>query len=446
MSELLDVLDRLSGKQPAEGNTASEDTGVDVSYTNEKITILTEIISNLEIIKSYKSKTIKEKFKEKATTLPQLETVKEEEILKEEPKKKEKPKEEEPEPEQKEGLSSLFDIVKKYGGYAFAAGGIVGSIIGLFTKKAEIPPPESGTATKIPEEIKKSIPEEIKKSLEKIPEKEKTPPTQAPAVPKPEEIKEPPKPTPAPEVRPAPKVETPPPPKPVPPPVVPKAASPAPIVAPKQPEKKASPALKGAATGGTANWIKEMIYNHEGAIPHPYKDSKGLWTIGVGHLIGDGKSLPKEWANKVLSKDEMMELFDIDFTSHKQAAMRIPGFNTLNEKGQAALIDLTFNMGPVWYKNFPGFMKGLASGDTEKMADELKYSKWYKQVGNRAKDVISLIKESSPTQLVKNDKTGLFLQNASAQFNNLEEDQQQKKQIIIVDASQRINARIMTTS
>tara|TARA_R100000005_G_C4990615_1_gene198059 strand:+ start:1484 stop:2092 length:609 start_codon:yes stop_codon:yes gene_type:complete len=57
-------------------------------------------------------------------------------------------------------------------------------------------------------------------------------------------------------------------------------------------------------------WIEEVGPYTE-KIKKPYKDSKGKWTIGVGHLIGDGsqKALEKsEFRNKTLSKEQIMDL------------------------------------------------------------------------------------------------------------------------------------------
>ena len=47
-----------------------------------------------------------------------------------------------------------------------------------------------------------------------------------------------------------------------------------------------------------------MIKHHEGVRQQPYQDPIGLWTVGVGHLIGDGKKLPKEW-NKTFTMEEV---------------------------------------------------------------------------------------------------------------------------------------------
>ena len=145
------------------------------------------------------------------------------------------------------------------------------------------------------------------------------------------------------------------------------------------------------ATGTLYEMSKSMIKRHEGVRNQPYKDSLGLWTVGVGHLIGDGKSLPAEW-NRTFSDKEVDDLFSQDYNKHMKAAEQIPGYEKLNDRGKAALIDLTFNMGPTWYKKWPNFTKALASGDTEGAAKNLETSRWYTQVGRRAPEIVALIR------------------------------------------------------
>jgi lysozyme len=136
--------------------------------------------------------------------------------------------------------------------------------------------------------------------------------------------------------------------------------------------------------------IMNMVKDHEGVKNKPYQDTKGLWTVGVGHLIGDGKTLPSEW-KRTFSDAEIMNLFKKDYQHHKQAAEKIPGFSNLNMNGQAALIDLTFNMGPRWWKAWPNFTKAMQAGNIDQAANALKNSAWYSQVGRRAPKIVSLL-------------------------------------------------------
>ena len=149
---------------------------------------------------------------------------------------------------------------------------------------------------------------------------------------------------------------------------------------------------KGSAGSLDEKAIKDMIIKHEGKVNKPYKDSLGLWTVGVGHLIGDGKSLPDAW-NREFSDEEVMKLFDEDYNHHRQAAEKISGFDKFNSAGQGALTDLTFNMGPNWTSRFPNTAKQIAKGNAEGAAAGLQDSKWYTQVGKRAPEVVGLISQ-----------------------------------------------------
>jgi len=151
---------------------------------------------------------------------------------------------------------------------------------------------------------------------------------------------------------------------------------------------------KGSSQGMSEEEIKQMIIRHEGKRNRPYQDSLGLWTVGIGHLIGDGKSLPPEM-NREFSDEEVMAMFEKDYAHHRSAAMNIPGFDKLDGRGQGALTDLTFNMGPSWISKWPKLKKQLDEGDTKAAAQNLEQSKWYGQVGNRAPTVVSLLRDSS---------------------------------------------------
>jgi lysozyme len=160
------------------------------------------------------------------------------------------------------------------------------------------------------------------------------------------------------------------------------------------------PPKKTASSGRGGNMseedIKQMIIAHEGKRYEPYKDSMGLWTVGIGHLIGDGKTLPPEW-NRKFSEEEIMKLFDEDYRHHRLAAQRIPGFDKIGTSGQGALTDLTFNMGPSWIEKWPILKGQLASLDLEGAASNLERSQWYAQVKSRGPTIVDLVRNSSVT-------------------------------------------------
>ena len=156
----------------------------------------------------------------------------------------------------------------------------------------------------------------------------------------------------------------------------------------------AQPPGKGGGGGGAMNdaATKAMIARHEGTRDQPYKDSLGLWTVGVGHLIGDGKSLPDAW-NRKFSKEEIMALFDKDYDHHKNAAAsNTPNFEAMGGNMKSAFVDLAFNMGPTWMSKWPTLKNQLGSKNADAAADNLAGSKWAGQVGNRAGEIVGMVK------------------------------------------------------
>ena len=168
-------------------------------------------------------------------------------------------------------------------------------------------------------------------------------------------------------------------------------AEPAGGAGPLAPPTKGKPpaeATPGPTISGMDD-VKKMIIAHEGIKTRPYKDTKGLWTVGVGHLIGDGKTLPPDM-NREFSMKEVMDMFESDFVHHVKLAEQTPGYNKANEKGKGALIDLAYNMGK-WWTKFPTTAKALEAGDFKAAAAGLQDSAWYKQVGQRGPQIVAMV-------------------------------------------------------
>ena len=86
----------------------------------------------------------------------------------------------------------------------------------------------------------------------------------------------------------------------------------------------------------------EMLCHHEGVRRKPYQDCIGLWTVGVGHLIG--KTLPPEW-NRMLTLDEVHALLKKDLARFESWVCRLCPTD-LTQPRFDALVSFTFNLGP----------------------------------------------------------------------------------------------------
>ena len=164
--------------------------------------------------------------------------------------------------------------------------------------------------------------------------------------------------------------------------------------------------LDGKPIAMDRSFAKGMIKEHEGLRLKVYQDSKGLKTVGYGHLI-DADSPTDIRSLKVgdsITEERANQLFGRDFDEALNAARNIPGFFNSSKKQQAALIDLTFNMGPNWSDGFPSFVKAFATGNYEEAARQLEFadpdnrpgvkSGYVQDVGSRRSEpILNLIKD-----------------------------------------------------
>jgi len=88
-----------------------------------------------------------------------------------------------------------------------------------------------------------------------------------------------------------------------------------------------------------------LIKRFEGVRYKPYRCPAGLFTIGYGHLIGDGKQLPDSY-NKTFTEREVDELLRKDLARFERGvAMLFPVSYRFTQGTYDALISFSFNLG-----------------------------------------------------------------------------------------------------
>lgn len=126
-----------------------------------------------------------------------------------------------------------------------------------------------------------------------------------------------------------------------------------------------------------------MIKHHESVRLKPYKDPIGLWTVGVGHLIGDGKTLPDEW-NRVLTMEEVDELLAKDLARFERGVARLCPLG-LDGGRFDALVSFAFNVG-LGNLQRSGLRMKHNRGDYAEAAEE--FMKWTKAGGKVFKGLV----------------------------------------------------------
>ena len=87
-----------------------------------------------------------------------------------------------------------------------------------------------------------------------------------------------------------------------------------------------------------------LIKHHEGVRSRPYRCPANLWTVGVGHLIGDGKSLPDSW-NRTFSQEEIDGILKSDLRRFELGVSKMLPNVPLRQCEFDAIISFCFNLG-----------------------------------------------------------------------------------------------------
>lgn len=132
--------------------------------------------------------------------------------------------------------------------------------------------------------------------------------------------------------------------------------------------------------------LRKQLAKHEGFVQHAYQDSEGYWTIGFGRMIdyklGGGITTKEAY---VLLDNDIEKTYD-------ELDRWYPWWRDLKEDAQLVIANMAFNMGMTRLSNFKNMLGALRVRDYNKAADEMVDSKWYTQVGNRAKELESLMR------------------------------------------------------
>ena len=115
-----------------------------------------------------------------------------------------------------------------------------------------------------------------------------------------------------------------------------------------------------------------LIRHHEGVRSRPYRCAANLWTCGVGHLIGDGKSLPDSW-NRTFSQEEIDGLLKSDLRRFELGISKMLPNVPLRQCEFDCLVSFAFNLGLGTFQRST-LRQALLRGDkTQAMESLVKY-------------------------------------------------------------------------
>ena len=135
--------------------------------------------------------------------------------------------------------------------------------------------------------------------------------------------------------------------------------------------------------------LREELKVDEGVKYEIYLDHLGLPTCAIGHLI---QSTDPEHGLEVGTKvdeERVNELFDQDVeVTTNECRLLYNNFDDLPEEVQRIIANMMFNMGRPRLSRFHKMKQAVASGDWSAAAAQMKDSRWYNQVTNRAQRLV----------------------------------------------------------
>lgn len=122
--------------------------------------------------------------------------------------------------------------------------------------------------------------------------------------------------------------------------------------------------------------LEDQLIAHEGMVLDIYKDTVGIWTIGVGRNL-EHVGLRSEAEAKFLLRSDILAI-------QAELERAIPWLSDLDEVRQRVLLDMAFNMGVSGLMKFTKTLGLVANGKLSEAAQEMLLSKWANQVNQRA--------------------------------------------------------------
>ena len=137
--------------------------------------------------------------------------------------------------------------------------------------------------------------------------------------------------------------------------------------------------------------LEERIMEHEGFIPKIYKDTRGLATIGYGHLVTKQDSFIEDVE---YPEEELYNLFLKDLQKAKNGAEEIVGhLKELHPTAKEIIVEMVYQLGVTGVRRFLKTLLHLENRDYKNASLEMLDSAWRKQTPKRCEKLSKMMSE-----------------------------------------------------
>ena len=136
--------------------------------------------------------------------------------------------------------------------------------------------------------------------------------------------------------------------------------------------------------------LRAQLEIDEGKLRYIYLDHLGYPTFGIGHLIVQGDPEELLGVGHPINEDRVIEAFEKDIqTVLEDCELCFKSWEYYPEEAKQVFANMMFNMGRTRLSKFKNMIKAAEGGEWYQAAVEGRDSRWYNQVPNRAKRLMS---------------------------------------------------------
>ena len=136
--------------------------------------------------------------------------------------------------------------------------------------------------------------------------------------------------------------------------------------------------------------LKEEIENDEGCVYKIYRDTRGLKTFGIGHLILNDEPEINQPVGTPIDKSKVSSAFKEDINNALYSCIQvIPKFRDIPAEAQRILVNMMFNLGQSRFLKFRKMIEDVQKGDWISASLEMENSAWRYQEPARAERLIN---------------------------------------------------------
>ena len=136
--------------------------------------------------------------------------------------------------------------------------------------------------------------------------------------------------------------------------------------------------------------LREELKIDEGCKYEIYLDHLGLPTFGIGHLVTERDPEYQKEVGTVVDEIRVNEVFEQDIgVTIDECKILFVDWSNLPEEVKLITANMMFNMGRPRLSKFKKMIQAIKDEDWVEAGNQMKDSRWYKQVTNRADRLIS---------------------------------------------------------